>query len=68
MEQFPLRGECMKVLGDVELQRGRLREALKYYKYAEELVNNGLLLLDIDKKKRSLTYEGKNVAAAERDQ
>lgn len=51
LDRIPSHGESIKLLGDVEIGLGNISEALKYYSQAEELTRNGLVLLDIQKKR-----------------
>lgn len=54
---LPDQGETLKVLGDIEHAAGRHDKALEYYTRAEQLTSNGLILLDIQKKKEAYSNE-----------
>lgn len=49
-------GECLKLMGDIELNLGNRNKALHYYDTAEKFTRNGLVLLDM-KKRRMLNDE-----------
>ena len=49
-------GECLKLIGDIEYLLGNSTKALNYYKKAELFTHNGLVLLDI-RKRRALNDE-----------
>ena len=51
-ERFPMRGECMKIAADVALVSGNKMEAAELYEKAAVTTRNGLILLDIEKKKK----------------
>lgn len=53
LDVSPKQGECMKLLGDIEYETGNIDNAMSYYNEAETLTSNGLLLLDIRKKKEA---------------
>ena len=57
MQRFPLRGEGLKLLGDIEFATGNREAALEQYEQAAERTQNGLLLLDIEKKKEECRRE-----------
>lgn len=44
------RGECLKLLGDIELKLNNEMEAWIHYNEAKKVTKNGLLLLDMQKK------------------
>jgi len=56
LDILPEQGECIKLLGDIEYETGNIENAMTYYEKAEQLTSNGLLLLDIQKKKEA--YNG----------
>lgn len=51
LAEMPEQGECMKVLGDIEFLLGNKWRAKKLYEHASEQMNNGLLLLEIAKRR-----------------
>ncbi|MBQ4596074.1 MAG: Hsp70 family protein, partial [Firmicutes bacterium] len=57
LKLIPDQGECIKLLGDIAYLKGSLKEAAGYYEKAENITTNGLLLLDIRKKKEEITIE-----------
>lgn len=57
LEKIPEQGEIIKLLGDIELKLGNKDIAIDYYDRAAELTHNGLVLLDIQKKKEAYNNE-----------
>lgn len=54
---LPNQGECIKLLGDIEYVTDNQAKAMAFYEKAEQLTSNGLLLLDIKKKKEAYSNE-----------
>lgn len=57
LKVLPNQGECIKLLGDIEYAAGDRAKAMEFYEEAEQLTSNGLLLLDIQKKKEAYSNE-----------
>lgn len=57
LRRIPEQGECIKLLGDIEYATGNAGKAMEYYERAKQLTSNGLLLLDIQKKKEAFSNE-----------
>ena len=57
LKVIPEQGECIKVLADIEYIAGDRAKAMELYEKAEQLTSNGLLLLDIQKKKEAYSNE-----------
>ena len=57
LKVLPNQGECIKVLGDIEYEAGDRAKAIELYEKAEQLTSNGLLLLDIQKKKEAYSND-----------
>lgn len=54
---IPDQGECIKVLGDIAYKSNNMEDAMNYYDKAQQIITNGLLLLDIKKKKEAYYNE-----------
>ena len=57
LQVIPQQGESIKLLGDIEWAAGDRAKAVEYYGKAQDLTSNGLLLLDIQKKKEAYANE-----------
>lgn len=50
-------GVMHKILGDIYYKKNQLEKAKSYYQYSEKTLKNGLLLLDVTKKKKEFINE-----------
>lgn len=58
LEKVPKQGECLKILADAELGLGNHQNAERLYDEAYSLTSNGLVRLDITRKKGACRREG----------
>lgn len=60
LERLPNQGECMKLLADAEYELGNRETAMKIYEQALERTSNGLVCLDINRRKGMYGSESQN--------
>jgi tetratricopeptide (TPR) repeat protein len=54
LEEYPDNDKCIKALGDIAYNRGNFDEAEKHYKWIMKNSPNGMLHLDIKKKREAI--------------
>lgn len=60
LEKLPNQGECMKLLADAEYELGNKETAMELYDQALEQTSNGLVCLDINRRKGTYRSESHN--------